>query len=78
MGERLETADKWGRRDRERGSGRARKKQRRQLGPTVHREREGGGSASAQGCADRRDPPVRQSKDARARVGGWAKWAALG
>jgi hypothetical protein len=39
VGEWLETADKWGRRDRERGSERVRKKQRRQLGPTVQRER---------------------------------------
>jgi hypothetical protein len=37
------------------------------------RERGGEESASAQGCADRRDPPVRQ----RGRAG-WAKWVALG
>jgi hypothetical protein len=38
------------------------------------RERERGEeSASAQGCADRRDPPVRQRGHA-----GWAKWVALG
>jgi hypothetical protein len=42
VGERLETTDRWGRQDRERGSGRARGKQRRQLGPTVQRERERG------------------------------------
>jgi hypothetical protein len=67
MGERLETVDRWGRRDRERGSGRARGKQRRQLDPTVQREREGRDRARV--GADRRDPPVRQRGRAGARVG---------
>jgi hypothetical protein len=39
VGGMLETADRWGRQGRERGSGRARGKQRRQLGPTEQRER---------------------------------------
>jgi hypothetical protein len=59
VGGRLETTDRWGRRDRERERVRA-----RELATTglAHRtEREGGEeSASAHGCADRRDPPVRQ------------------
>jgi hypothetical protein len=42
VGERLGTADRWGRRDRERGSGRVRGKQRRLLGPIEQRERERG------------------------------------
>jgi hypothetical protein len=40
VGERLGTADRWGRWDRERGRGG--KERRRQLGPTEHREGEGG------------------------------------
>jgi hypothetical protein len=42
VGGRLRTADRWGRRGRERESGRTRGNQRRQVGPTVQREREGG------------------------------------
>jgi hypothetical protein len=72
VGERLRTADRWGRRDRERESGRTRGKQHRQVGPTVQREREGG-SERAQACADRRGPPVRhRGARARARAAGWA------
>jgi hypothetical protein len=56
----------------------------RETAPTARthgaaRERGGEESASAQGCADRRDPPVKQRgcAGAGARTG-WAKWAALG
>jgi hypothetical protein len=57
VGKRLGTADRWGRRERERGSGRVRGKQRRHLGPKEQRER--GGSERARVGADRQDPPVR-------------------
>jgi hypothetical protein len=69
VGGRLETADRWGRRDREREQARG-KEQRRQLCPRGQRER---GRGRAQACADRRGPPVRH----RGREG-WAKWADLG
>jgi hypothetical protein len=41
MGERLVMADRWGRRGRERESGRGEKEQRRQIGPIEQREGEG-------------------------------------
>jgi hypothetical protein len=68
VGERLGTADRWGRQDRERGSGRAQGKQRRHLGPTEQRERERGSERARVG-ADRRDPPVRHR--GRAGAGAW-------
>jgi hypothetical protein len=68
VGKRLETTDRWGRRDRERRAG--------ELAPTglahvTERERHD------RVGADRRDPPVRQRGHTGAR-GGWAKWAGLG
>jgi hypothetical protein len=60
VGERLGTANRWGRRDRERvGAGGER---RRQLGPTEQRER---GSERARVGADRRGPPVKHRGRAR-------------
>jgi hypothetical protein len=56
VGERLGTTDRWGRQDRERGNRCARRKQRRQVGPTEQRER---GGVSALVGADRRGLPVR-------------------
>jgi hypothetical protein len=44
VGGRLETADRWGRWDRERESGRGGKERRQQLWPTGQREREGEGA----------------------------------
>jgi hypothetical protein len=70
VGGRLETADRWGRWDRERESGRGGKERRQQLWPTGQRER---GRGRAQACADRRGPPVTH----RGRAG-WAKWTNLG
>jgi hypothetical protein len=55
VGERLGTADRWGRRDRER-VGAGGKERRRQLGPTEQRER---GTERARVGADRRGPPIR-------------------
>jgi hypothetical protein len=73
VGERLETADRWGRRDRERGSRRARGKQRRKLGPTVQRERE----ESALGLAPTGGTRLSDVGGARARLNGptWAEMA---
>jgi hypothetical protein len=69
VGERLETADRWGRRDREREQAWG-KEWRRQLWTTGQRKR---GRGRAQACADRRGPPVRHRGHA-----GWAKWVDLG
>jgi hypothetical protein len=56
VGGRLRTADRWGRQDRERErAGAAENNGADRVGPW-DRERERGGT---QGCADRRDPPVR-------------------
>ena len=72
VGERLETADRWGRRDRERGSRRARGKQRRKLGPTVQREREGGVSALRLAPIGGARPSDTGGARAQARTRGWA------
>jgi hypothetical protein len=72
-------ADRWGRRDRERESERTRGKPPTARTHGAARERGGEESASAKGCTDRRDPPVRQRGCAGAGArAGWAKWAALG
>jgi hypothetical protein len=56
VGERLETADRWGRRDRERGAGARGRTSADRSGPRdIDRE----GERRDQVGADRRDPPVR-------------------
>jgi hypothetical protein len=73
VGGRLRTTDRWGRRGRERESGRMRGNQHRQVGSTMQRERERGREGALVG-ADRRGLHVRH----RGRAGaGWAKWADL-
>jgi hypothetical protein len=73
VGGRLETADRWGWRDRERvGAG-------KRTVPTALAHGAEGEGVSAQACADRWDPPVRRRGRAVAGArGGWAKWADLG
>jgi hypothetical protein len=67
VGERLETTDRWGRRDRERGAGARGRTSADRSGP-CDREREG--ERRDRVGADRRDPPIRQRgrADAFARV----------
>jgi hypothetical protein len=67
MGERLGTTDRWGQQDRE-GNEHAGERNSTDRPGKRDRERDRGG---AQGCADRRDPPVRQRgrAGARARTG---------
>jgi hypothetical protein len=60
MGERLETADRWGRWDRERGAGARGRTSADTFGP---RDREREGERRDRVGADRRDPPVRQKGD---------------
>lgn len=74
MGERLETADRWGRRDRERGAGAC---ERTSADKSSPREREREGERRARVGTDRWDAPVRQRGLAGVRAG-WAKWAGLG
>jgi hypothetical protein len=59
VGERLETADRWGRRDRERGAGARGRTSADRFGPR-DREREKEGEWHTRVGTDRRDPPVRQ------------------
>jgi hypothetical protein len=68
VGERLKTADKFGRRDRERGAGARGRTSTDRSGPR-DREREREGERRDRVDADRRDPPVRQ----RARAGADAR-----
>jgi hypothetical protein len=71
VGGRLRTADRWGRRDRERENWRTRGNQRRQVWPTGQRERERE-REGAHRLAPMAGPPVRHRGHA-----GWAKWADL-
>jgi hypothetical protein len=67
MGERLETANRWGQRDREREGAGAR--ERNSADRTGPRDRERGKGVSALVGADRRGPPVRH-KGMRGRARG--------
>jgi hypothetical protein len=71
VGERLGTTDRWGRRERERGIGRA-----RETAPTArpHRAARERGSEHARFGADRRDPTVRHTGHASARGLGLLGW----
>jgi hypothetical protein len=71
VGERLGTADRWGRRDRERESGRGGGEER------PHRATRERGSARARVGADRRGPPVRHRGRARGAGLSGLVWAEL-
>jgi hypothetical protein len=74
VGERLEMADRWGRRDRERGAGARGRTSADRSGP---RDREREGERRDRVGAGRRDPPVRQRGRTRAGLNGpvWAEMA---